>query len=247
MVILDSHLHLGDCRVFDQLITEEMLFETMEKYGVEKAILQPYPGAEDEKDIHERIYKLTKQYPDKFFGVASVNPHLFSKQDYKNYIRHYIEDFGFYGVKLHTIGHAVNPLTPDGQTVCETAAELGVTLFTHTGLGVPFSLPSLIMPVAKRYPEMKIVFAHSGAGFLSSEALIIAEQCPNIYLEMSWVNVEDTEKAIDTIGSGRIMYGSDSLYNFPTGINIFESIPLSDEQKADVFFNTAVEAFDLRI
>ncbi len=246
MKIIDSHLHLGDCRVFGCNISEEQLLDAMDKYGVDAAVVQPYPGATDEEDVHNRIYELTKKHKGRIYGLASVNPHLLSKADYKAKMRHYIQDFGFVGVKLHTIGHAVNPLSADAQTVYETAAELNVALNVHTGPGVPFSLPSFIIPAARKYPELKIVLAHSGAGIFSGEALIAAMECKNIFLELSWCSVEDAFGMINTLGSNRIMFGSDSLMNITTGVFVFKSLPLSDEQLEDVLSRTAAKAFGLR-
>jgi predicted TIM-barrel fold metal-dependent hydrolase len=50
---------------------------------------------------------------------------------------------------------------------------------------------------------------------------------------------------IQTIGSSRVMFGSDSLLNMAAGKAVFDALPLNESQKADVFGLTAVEAFGL--
>lgn len=244
MKIIDSHMHLGDCRVFGCNITENELMETLDRHAVSAALTQPYPGASDEAEVHKRIYELSKRYPDRIFGLASVNPHM-DKAQYQDKIRKYTEEYGFKGVKLHTIGHALHPMSADGRTVVETAAKLGIPVNVHTGPGAPFSLPSLLLPIAKQYPETKFVLAHAGAGFFFGEALMVAQQCPNVYLEMSWCSVEDVAGAITAIGSERVMFGSDSLMNIPSGLAVFRALPLTAEQENDVYWRTAATVFGL--
>ena len=105
--------------------------------------------------------------------------------------------------------------------------------------------PSLLLPIAKRYPETKFVLAHAGAGFFAGEALMVAQQCPNVYLEMSWCSVEDVAGAIAAIGSERVMFGSDSLMNIPSGLAVFQALPLTEQQMDDVLWRTATTAFAL--
>lgn len=115
----------------------------------------------------------------------------------------------------------------------------------HTGPGAPFALPSLLLPLAKEFSDTRFVLAHSGAGYFAGEAIVLAQECPNVYLEMSWCSVEDVAGAIAAIGSERVMFGSDSLLNVPAGIAVFRSLPLSDEQTEDVLWRTAATAFAL--
>ncbi len=245
MKIIDSHNHLGDCRVFGCNVTEADLIGAMDRNGVTATVTQPYPGASDEADVHKRIYDLAKKYPGRIYGLASVNPHTMDKAAYFNKMQGYIEGYGFKAIKLHTIGHAVHPQSEDGKTVIETAVKLGVPLNVHTGPGVPFSLPSLLFPAAKQYPDLKIVLAHSGAGLFAGEAIALAQQCPNVYLELSWCSVEDATAAIQSIGSERVMFGSDSNMNIPTALAVFAALPLSDKQREDALWRTAQTVFAL--
>ena len=173
-----------------------------------------------------------------------MNPHC-DKQVYQDKMHKYIKEYGFKAIKLHTIGHALHPMSADAQTVFETAAELKVPVNIHTGPGVPFSLPSLLMPAAKKYKDLKIVLAHSGAGLFAGEAMLLAQECPNVYCEMSWCSVEDVASMIQSIGSERVMFGSDSIMNIASGLAVFQALPLTEEQQNDVFWRTATTVFEL--
>ena len=120
-----------------------------------------------------------------------------------------MRDLHFVGVKLHTIGHAVNPLSEDGDLIFATAHALGIPAMVHTGPGIPFALPSLCIPAAQKYPGLKIIIAHAGFAVFSAEAQVAASVCGNLYLETSWCIGEDIRWMISTFGPERVMMGAD--------------------------------------
>ncbi|MFQ5998221.1 MAG: amidohydrolase family protein, partial [Candidatus Bathyarchaeia archaeon] len=140
-MIIDSHSHLGSCRVFDLDTSEQELLSTMANNGITTNIVQPYPGAPNVKEVHNRIGKLAKENPGKIFGLASLNPHM-NEDEYNEEVERVVKDLGFVAVKIHTIGHAVNPLGRSADKVFKAAKKLGIPVMVHTGPGVPFSLPS---------------------------------------------------------------------------------------------------------
>ena len=77
----------------------------------------------------------------------------------------------------------------------------------HTGPGIPFALPALCIPAARKYPHLKIILAHAGFAVFSAEAQVAASVCDNLYLETSWCIGEDIRWMIDTIGADRVMLG----------------------------------------
>lgn len=246
MIIIDSHAHIGPCNVFGLNITEDELIRTMDENQIDVSIVQPYPGAPDPKEIHNRIAKMAKKYPNRIFGLASVNPHI-KKEDYISEITRCVEEYGFVGVKLHTIGHAVLPLSKDAEVVFEVAAKLGITVNVHTGPGIPFSVPALCIPRARQYPEVKIVLAHSGAGILTADAYVTAKECPNIFLETSWCYSDDVLWLVKELGADRVMFGADSLTNTPVELAKYRSLGLSEADLAKCLGGTAIKAFNLNL
>jgi len=45
----------------------------------------------------------------------------------------------------------------------------------HTGNGLPNALPSLLIPVAREHPKLRIVVAHAGGGTFGADALVAVE------------------------------------------------------------------------
>lgn len=243
--VIDTHAHLGECCVFGLMGTEEEMFRRMEENGVDATIVQPFPGAKDFLHRHDEIAELCDKYPGRFFGMASLSPHI-GREQYRREVERCVKELKFVGVKLHTIGHAVNPLSEDGNLVFETAYELGIPAMVHTGLGIPFALPSLCIPAAQKFPGLKIVLAHAGWGIVSAEAQVAASVCSNLYLETSWCIGEDIRWMISTIGPHRVMMGADLPSNVPVEIAKYRALQLEPEAFDQVMGGTAIEVFGLR-
>lgn len=242
--VIDTHAHLGECCVFGLLSTEEELLRRMDECGIDATIVQPYPGAKRAPETHDRIAELCAKHPGRFFGLASISPHG-DHEAYRREVERCVRDLKFVGVKLHTIGHGVNPLTEDGDFVFATAHELGIPAMVHTGPGVPFALPSLCIPAAQKYPRLKIILAHAGFAVFSAEAQVAASVCGNLYLETSWCIGEDIRWMISTIGADRVMLGTDLPSNVPVEVAKYKALDLDPEVYGKVMGGNAVQVFNL--
>ena len=88
-----------------------------------------------------------------------------------------------------------------------------------------FSNPLDLHPVALRFPAIRFIVPHFGAG-LFREALILADLCPNVWLDTSssnsWMKYEGLDlqsvfqRCLDVVGPGRLLFGTDSSF-FPRG------------------------------
>ena len=242
--MVDTHAHLGKCCVFDLATSEEDLLRRMEESGVDATIVQPYPGAEDAARQHDRIADMCQRNPGRFYGLASLSPHG-DHDVYRREVERCVKELHFVGVKLHTIGHGVNPLSADGDFVFATGHDLGIPVMVHTGPGVPFALPALCIPAARKYPRLKIVLAHAGFAVFSAEAQVAASVCGNLYLETSWCIVEDIRWMISTIGPDRVMMGSDLPSNVPVEVAKYKALDLDPKVYAQVTGRNAVDVFKL--
>lgn len=247
MRIVDAHAHLGPCRVFNLLVTEEELIKSMDDNGIDISIVQPFPGAPDPVKIHDEIARLRDKYPGRIFGIASINPHQ-DESFVRRELARCIKELGFVGIKCHTIGHALIPGAEDAAVIFETAKEFKVPVMVHTAAsGMPFSLPTQIIPMALQYPDIPIILAHAGACVLTSEAIILASQYQNLYLETSWVMTPDVKGAIDAVGADRVMMGSDLPVNLPVELAKYKSISISNQQRELALGATAIKVFNLPV
>jgi predicted TIM-barrel fold metal-dependent hydrolase len=139
---------------------------------------------------------------------------------------------------MHTYSITDARLVP----MLEIASDRRLAVFVHCGtisvgvrkkLGLPsqfdmrFSNPLDLHPVALHFPQIRFIIPHFGAG-LFREALMVADLCPNVYLDTSssnrWMRYEDLDlravfrRAIDVLGIDRLLFGTDSSF-FPRGWN----------------------------
>lgn len=244
-MIIETHLHLGVDRVFDEIRTEDEIISAMQKYSIDKAIIQGMVGTihiDDIREDHDRIYRFTKKYEGRIYGLASVNPHIREK-NYKDEIKRCVEKLDFRGVKLHAFAHACNPMSKDGLMVFETAAELNIPVMVHTGPGIPFALPAMVIPRAKQFPKTPVILAHSGLVVTAGEAMIAAGESENIYLETSWTAPHHIEHFVEEFGADRVMFASDELANIPVELAKYESLSLTVEEKELCLAGTAKKVF----
>jgi predicted TIM-barrel fold metal-dependent hydrolase len=126
----------------------------------------------------------------------------------------------------------------------ETVASYpGSAVFVHCGvltvgarkrLGLPsrfdlrVSNPIHLHALAGSFPKVPVIIPHFGAGMFR-EALMLADLCPNVYLDTSssngWIKYFSElslsrvfAQAIEVVGPERLLFGTDSSF-FPRGWN----------------------------
>jgi len=212
----------------------------MDTYGVERAaLISSVPG--DEASVAAAV----AARPDRFFGFFMLNPLDDGALDRVQVAFR----CGLHAVCLFPAMHRYSVHDAKVLAVLDEAARApGRVVFVHCGvltvgvrkkLALPspfdmrYSNPIDLHAVALRYAGLKFVIPHFGAGYLR-EALMLADLCPNVYLDTSssnsWMRYESLElktvfrRAIDVAGARRLLFGTDSSF-FPRGWNneVFEA------------------------
>ena len=242
MRIIDAHMHLGEDLLFTTDDSEEVLLKTMDDHGITAQVVQPGIVARDQKKAHERIRRFAAANPGRCYGLACFNP-LMDEAEYADLVRWTVKDLGFKGVKLHTNAFCMSPQHPAAQKIFRAAEELDIVVMIHTGTGLPNALPSLVIPVARELPRVRIVLAHAGGGTFGADAIVTAETCPNVYLETSWVTSYDLVSMVKRLGERRIMFGTDLVNNVAVELAKYRGIGLSESQLEWCFHRTAETVF----
>jgi predicted TIM-barrel fold metal-dependent hydrolase len=212
----------------------------LDAHGVKRAaLIASVPG--DEASVECAM----AECPDRFFGFFMVNP---LEEGAAERVQIALR-CGLHAVCLFPGMHRYALSDPRAEAVIRAAAGFGGrAVFVHCGvltvgirkkLGLDspfemrFSNPLELHGPALRYPGLKFVVPHFGAGYLR-EALMLADLCPNVYLDTSssnsWMRYEGLDlktvfrRALDVAGATRLLFGTDSSY-FPRGWNyaIFEA------------------------
>ena len=173
-----------------------------------------------------------RRYPDRVFAFSHVSP---DDPDAVRLLREDLDANGLVGFK--TFGPRFEHPLDDRRywPVWEMLAERRRPVLIHYGVlggggGTVFHprmSPLTIAPVAQAFPELPIVVPHFGAGYWG-DLLQLAWACENVIVDtsgsnqwMRWMPYPLTlgdllRKAYETVGPGRIIFGSDSQY-FPRG------------------------------
>jgi predicted TIM-barrel fold metal-dependent hydrolase len=145
-----------------------------------------------------------------------------------------------------------------GTAVFIHCGALSVGVRKKLGLPSPFDMrrsnPLEIYKLAAEFPHARFIVPHFGAGMFR-EALMLADLCPNVYLDTSssnsWMKYEAApldlkdifKRAIAVAGHERLLFGSDSSF-FPRGwrapvfeaqIEALTEIGVSNEQATAIF------------
>jgi predicted TIM-barrel fold metal-dependent hydrolase len=244
IVLIDAHQHLGDCRVFDLDVPDGAVLTAAERHGLDRVLVMPFPGARDPVAVHDRIAAMTKATAGRVRGIVNLSPHQ-EHAAYAAEAERCVSRLAFVALKLHTLGHAVEPSSADGRMVFAEAARLGVPVMVHTGAGQPFASPSHVLSLAREWPNLPVVLAHAGMGGAAREAGLVVQLCPNVYLETSWCGTLDTAMLMEMVGPDRLMLGSDGAQNLEVEITKHHALRLSPDELSHCLGGTAAKVFRL--
>ena len=195
--------------------------------------------------VHDRIADVTEATAGRVRGIVNLSP----PQEHAAYAaeaERCVSGLGFVALKLHRLGHAVEPSSADGRIVFAEAARLGVLVMVHTGgARQPFASPSHVLPLAREWPDLPVVLAHAGMGVAAREAGLVAQLCPNVYLETSWCGTLDTAMLAEMVGPDRLMLGSDGAQNLEVEIAKHHALGLSPSELRHCLGSTAAKVFRL--
>jgi predicted TIM-barrel fold metal-dependent hydrolase len=214
-MIIDADTHItpsGNSFSIDQLLA------AMERSGVDKALtwLRPdYHGKEIEGH-NAYVYKAAQEYPDKILGFGWADPTV-GVEHARDMVKKCVYEYGFYGVKLNGAQNHYYIDDPDlALPVIEEIAKTGKTLAFHVGADdYSRTHPFRVAKIARRFPQLPILMAHMGGAAspdLGREAIEVAQECPNTMLIGSAIDVGPILRAVKSLGSTRVCFGSDAPF-----------------------------------
>lgn len=201
--------------------------------GVSRAaLIASIPGDEDS------VATAVARYPKRFVGFFMFDP---TAPEAGRRLERALGELKLRGVALFPAMHRYRLDDDRVDAVFRAAHEHRAAVFAHCGMltvGVrkklnlpsPFDLrlgnPLSLSAMASRYPRVPVIIPHFGAGYLR-EALMAADQCPNVHLDTSssnsWMRYHPGltldavfRQAVQVAGADRLLFGTDSSF-FPRG------------------------------
>lgn len=177
---------------------------------------------------------------DGVYGYVTVNPNYFEQS--VEQMHKYLDKPKFVGLKFHP---AYTRASIDGEAsmaLAQVAACRNVPYLIHTmGPGEPGKIRKL----AQTYPELPIIMGHGG-GAAWREALPVVKETTNTYVEFCFSGAMSgmVREAINQIGAGRILFGTDlGLFDPAFNLGTYESADLTCEEEAAIMRDNARRLF----
>jgi predicted TIM-barrel fold metal-dependent hydrolase len=170
------------------------------------------PGPPSIDKANDYMASLVRQWPDRFIGMAAVNPRYRGVAAAVSELVRSIEDLGLSGLKLYPMyDHwAVNDRAL-AYPIFEAARDLGIPVMIHmsttpvTDTVLMFGWPMLLDEVAHDFPEVPILVCHTGHPWID-ECLAIVARHRNVYVDISFFNsVIDRRETFEFLHRARKM------------------------------------------
>lgn len=240
--VFDTHTHIGTARHSGRVFTAEQMLRSMDAHGIDRSLLIPFPVVDDHRAQHDEIGAAVRQWPDRFDGAACLYPFV-AEADFRDEVRRCAETHGFRALKLQPMFQPLNPVSRRSDFFFESAAQNKMVVVAHTGSGVPFSLPSLYIAAARRFPDLPIVLGHAGGPLFALECAVAADVCPNIYIEVSSLMPHHLAELLNHVPSSRLMAGSDLPESVATEIGKVFEVEMPEADRRAILWDTPARLF----
>lgn len=250
LAVADAHVHFFSHRFFETLASQKPGL-TVEAIAAQLNIAIPAEAPEklaagwaQELDRHNvaraaliasvpgdesSVVAAARAYPERFFAYAMVNPRASNAANFEDVnaacLFPAMHRFSMHDAEVQPI---LEWAERDRRIVFVHCGVLSVGIRGKLGLDSPFDMrysnPIDLHAIALRYPKVHFVVPHFGAGYFR-EALMLADLCPNVYLDTSssnrWMRYNDAHldlrhvfrRALDVAGARRLLFGTDSALN----------------------------------
>ncbi len=194
--------------------------------GARAALIASLPGD------HGSVTAALNAHSDRFFAFSMVNPRAWQAETFSDvHVACLFPAMHGYSIHDAVVEPVLEWATQNRRAVFVHCGALSVGIRQKLGLPSPFDLrysnPVDLHAVAVRHPHVNFIVPHFGAGYFR-EALMLADLCPNVYLDTSssnrWMSYHAPHldlravfrQALEVTGASRLLFGSDSSY-FPRG------------------------------
>lgn len=205
-------------------VSAEDYIRRMDACGIERSLLIAVRCGDLRRSTsmhlpYERVAELCRAHPDRFSGLAGIDPTLGLRQ--LRELEHAVKEYGFVGAHYYPHWFDMEPDHPYVMPINAKCAELGIPIMMHVGHNLVYRsdlrLPSVAKPIsfdriAILYPELTLIGIHLGVPWVD-EMISMAWKHDNVYFAgdayapRHWPS-QVTHYA-NTYGQDKFLFGTD--------------------------------------
>ena len=205
---------------------------------------------------YERVHEVTQAHPERFSGLAGVDPFRGMQGVYD--LEKAVREYGFVGAHLYPHWFGLAPDNAKYYPYYAKCCELDIPIMMQVGQNLIYQrdrrLPSVGRPitldqVAIDFPELKLIGIHIGIPW-TDEMIAMAWKHDNIFIGADAYAPKYWPQAllhyINTYGSNKVLFGTDWPVISPErAISEIEELGLRDGSKQKLLRDNALEVFRL--
>jgi len=240
--VIDMHGHMGPWRaIYLPRAATDLMIRSMDASGVRMLVFCHHAALLCPDIGNAANVEAVRRFPDRLRAYLAINPNYPDAMardlaDYDKYSDVYV------GLKLLAGYHGVAWDAPVYERAWRFADERRLLVLGHTWQGSSLDGPEQVRKAAARYRNVRLLCGHAIHGAWD-EAVAIARDLPNVYLELTAVLDTDrgaVEKICRAGLSERVVFGTDlPWFDQHQGIGAILSAEITDEDRHNILHRNA--------
>ncbi len=242
-------------------VTIENYLEKMDRAGIERSLLIAVRAGdlnvkESFEIPYERVHEICQQYPDRFSGLAGVDP--FRGMQGLRDLEMAVKEYGFVGAHLYPHWFALAPDHAKYYPYYAKCCELDIPIMMQVGQNLIYSrnrrLPSVGRPicldqVAIDFPELRLLGIHIGVPW-ADEMIAMCWKHEHVYMAGDAYAPKYWPKELvhyaNTYGREKVMFGTDwPVIDPERAVREIEDLGFREESKRLLMRDNALRVFKL--
>jgi predicted TIM-barrel fold metal-dependent hydrolase len=233
----------------------------MDKVGIDRSLLVAVRAGDlrmkgSFEISYERVREICQKYPDRFSGLAGVDPYrgMHGLRD----LEQAVKEYGFVGAHLYPHWFGLAPDHAKYYPYYAKCCELDIPIMMQVGHNLIYQrdrrLPSVGRPicldqVAIDFPELRLLGIHIGIPW-TDEMISMAWKHENVYIGVDAYAPKHWPKQLvhylDTYGRHKVLFGTDwPVIDPERAVAEIDALGLRPESKAMLMRDNALRVFRL--
>lgn len=261
--VIDSHCHIYPEKIASLAInhtdefysehshckgTIEDLLKNGEKTGIDKFIVQSVATSKYQvKKINQFIANQVNENIDKLVGLGTIHP---ESDDIEQDID-FLISLGLKGFKIHPDIQGFKLDHNGYMKAFEVASERGIPVLMHTGDNrYDNSNPNRLIPILKKFKNLKVVGAHYGGWSIWEDASKVYSEFENFFVDcsssMPYLTFEKCCEITKRYGADKVLFGTDyPMWEGTLEIENLLKMDFTESELKKIFSENAIKLYKL--